>query len=176
MIKKIFLLLLLLQVLISCSTKKKSDEAVKKVYPAERFGQLNRSIIDSVLQQNGNIRIDSHKPLVIIYYPGKDKCNSSGTSTRQSTEVWYNQMEIGINKIKPSNILYVYKDSTGLFQRNDGFKDWKKDPNEIIEKTFFKEHPPCSGYVLVSDTGRYISCLAEFDKKFLWQRLEQLVN
>ena len=128
------------------------------------------------MQNGSNTSIDSNKPLVIIYYPGKDKCNSSGSSTRRSTKVWYNKMEKGINKIEPSNIVYVYKDSTDLFERHDGFKDWKQDPNKVIEKTFFKTHPPCGGYVLISDSGRYISHLAEFDKKFLWQRLEQLIN
>tara|TARA_B100000953_G_scaffold299413_1_gene299229 strand:- start:605 stop:1162 length:558 start_codon:yes stop_codon:yes gene_type:complete len=176
MIKKLLLLILFSQIIISCSTKKFSDEATKKIYPVERFGQLNRSVLDSVLKNSGNISIDSNKPLVIIYYPGKDKCNSSGSSTRRSTKVWYNKMEKGINKIEPSNIVYVYKDSTDLFERHDGFKDWKRDPNKVIEKTFFKTHPPCGGYILISDSGRYISHLAEFDKKFLWQRLEQLIN
>ena len=173
--KKILFLKILLLVVYSCSSSKFSEQR-NKIYSVERFGQLNRILLDSLLRDRGNLIIDSNKPLVIIYYPGKDECNSSGSATRSSKKAWLNKMEKGINKIKPSNIIYIYKDSTGLIGRNDGFKNWNKDPDGIIEGTFFKEHPPCSGYTLISDSGRYISHLSEFDKKFLWQRLEQLIN
>jgi tRNA(Ile)-lysidine synthase TilS/MesJ len=59
---------------------------------------------------------------VIIYYPGKDWCNSSGSATRRKVRKWYNEMEKGINKIKESTIICIYKDTVGLYCKNDGFK------------------------------------------------------
>ncbi|WP_299207848.1 hypothetical protein [uncultured Dokdonia sp.] len=133
---------------------------------------LNRSYLDSLLTLASNRKIDSTKPLVIIYYPGKDPCNSSGTATRRTRKSWYNQMEKGINEITESNIVYVYKEIDGLFGRNDGFKEWIKDPKQTIERLFFKRHYPCSSFVVVSEKGEFISYFGEFAKEQMYKAVK----
>jgi len=70
----------------------------------------NRSYLDSLLTVASSKTIDASKPLVIVFYPGKDYCNSSGAATRKERKAWFDEMEGGVRKIKTSNVLYVFKD------------------------------------------------------------------
>lgn len=134
----------------------------------------NRKIIDSLLGSITSKKIDAIKTIAIIYYPGKDPCNSSGTSTRITTRDWYNKMEKGINDISESTILYIYKEIDGLYENNDGFKEWYKDADGLIGKLFFKYHYPCSSFVVISKKGEFISYFGEFPKDYIWNAVEIL--
>jgi len=140
----------------------------------EKQGALqNRKYLDSLLTLSSNRKIDSTKPLVILYYPGKDPCNSSGTATRRTKKSWYNKMEKEINKVRESNIIYIYKSKDGLI---DGFKEWIKDPEQTIERLFFKRHYPCSSFVVISGKGNFISYFGEFTKEYVWKAVEILTD
>lgn len=104
------------------------------------------------------IKIDSRKPTIINFHPGKDLCNSTGTSTAQSKFLWYKNLEKMSNKIKNSNFLYIYKNETNLTTIKK--LPWFKDPKNIIENTFFQYHYPCSSYVIIYD-NKYRSYFAE---------------
>jgi len=136
----------------------------------------NRKYLDSLLTLSTKTTIDSTKPLVIIYYPGKDHCNSSGSATRRTIKSWYKKMEKGVNKIKESNIIYIYKETDGLFGKNDGYKEWVKDPEQTIEKLFFKSHYPCSSFVVISENNDFISYFGEFAKEYVWKAVEMLTD
>jgi hypothetical protein len=134
----------------------------------------NRSYLDSLLTVASSKTIDASKPLVIIFYPGKDFCNSSGIATRKERYRWFNQMEVGIRGIKTSNVLYIYKEDEGLFGRLDAYKTWIKDPEQIVETLFFKKHYPCSSFVVISEKGDYISYFGEFPKEYVWKAMKIL--
>lgn len=134
----------------------------------------NRKTLDSLLNIASKSDIDSAKPLVIIYYPGQDPCNSSGTATRRDKKNWYDELESRLKKIGSNNILYVYKDSKGLFGRNDGFRNWLKDPDSFVESHFFKRHYPCSSFVVISENGTFISYFGEYTKDQIWQTVKYL--
>ena len=136
----------------------------------------NRKYLNSILTSSTNKLIDSSKPLVIVYYPGKDPCNSSGTATRRTIRSWYKKMEKGINKIKESNIIYVYKTKEGLYGKNDGFKEWIKDPEQTIERLFFKRHYPCSSFVVISKNDEFISYFGEFSKEYIWKAVHLITG
>ena len=133
----------------------------------------NRNYLDSLLTLSANKKIDSTKPLVILYYPGKDPCNSSGSSTRRTEKRWLDKMEKGISKIRESNIIYVYKTQDGLI---DGFREWIKDPQQTIESLFFKRHYPCSSFVVISENSEFISHFGEFSKESVWKALKLITN
>lgn len=134
----------------------------------------NRKALDSLLNLASKLDIDSTKPLVIFFYPGKDQCNSSGTATRKDKKNWYDELESGLQKMGLNNILYVYKDSKGLFGRNDGFRNWVKDPDSIVESLFFKRHYPCSSFVVISENGTFISYFGEYPKEYVWRTVSYL--
>ncbi|MAX71864.1 MAG: hypothetical protein CMC76_12335 [Flavobacteriaceae bacterium] len=156
----------------------KGDSTNHKILSERESNGLieNRKYLDSLLTISTSKKIDSTKPLVIIYYPGKDKCNSSGKATRRSLRSWYNQMEKGISKIKESNILYIYKNTNGLYGRNDAYKEWIEDPEQTIENAFFKRHYPCSSFVVISEDGNFISHFGELIKDDIWNALEVLTK
>ena len=87
---------------------------------------------------------------------------------------WFDQMERGVQSIKKSNIVYVYKDVKGLMKRNDGVKEWFQDPEQIVETLFFKKHYPCSSFVVISEKGDYISYFGEFPKEYVWNAMKIL--
>lgn len=147
------------------------------LFAREKNGKINnRKALDLRLAIAANRTIESTKPLVIIFYPGKDPCNSSGTATRRSYKKWYNQMEKGIRKVTESTILYFYKKNEGLSKRNNRDRVWVKDPESILEKLFFKHHYPCSSFVVISASGDFISYFGEFSKDYVWKAIRILTK
>ena len=134
----------------------------------------NRSYLDSLLTVASSKTIDASKPLVIVFYPGKDPCNSSGAATRKERKAWFDEMEGGVRKIKTSNVLYVFRDDEGLHGNKDAYKVWIKDPEQIVETLFFKKHYPCSSFVVISEKGDYISYFGEFPKEYVWNAMKIL--
>ena len=96
----------------------------------------NRKALELLFEKELNQELDSNKPIVIIYYPGKDPCNSSGTVDKESIQSWYEQLEDGLNKIAQVKPIYIYKENDGL-KKYGGILDWKKDPDGIVERLFW---------------------------------------
>jgi hypothetical protein len=147
----------------------------KKLTLREKRGKItNRALLESLLEKETNQELDSTKPIVIIYYPGKDRCNSSGSATKESRKIWFGQLEDGVNQVAQTKPIYIYKDKEGL-EKHDGVLTWHKDPEGTIERLFFKYHYPCSSFVVISKDGNYISYFGEFGKQYVWEAT-QLMN
>ncbi|AOW09611.1 hypothetical protein [Flavobacterium gilvum] len=155
----------------------KNDSLEKyRLLPKDRTerGKINNlEEIILKIEERTNSQIDRTKPLVAIFYPGKDPYNSSGTATRQSYKEWFTTLEKKIFKISKTKPIYLYRRNEGL-EKFDGIIKWYKDPENIIEKTFFRFHYPCYSYVIVSPNGNYISFFGEFSKDMLWTHLKEL--
>ncbi len=147
----------------------------KKLTLREKRGRItNRPLLESRLEKEINQKLDSSKPIVIVYYPGKDYCNSTGTTNQEWIKNWYGQLEDGLNQVAQVKPIYIYKDDGGLKKYN-GILTWHKDPEGTIEKLFFKYHYPCSSFVVISKEGKYISYFGEFGKEYLW-RATRIMN
>ena len=147
----------------------------KKLTLREKRGKItNRTLLESLLEKEINQELDSTKPIVIIYYPGKDRCNLNGSTTKESSKNWFGQLEDGINQIAQTKPLYIYKDNDGL-KKYDGVLTWHKDPEGIIERLFFEYHYPCSSFVVISKNGDYICYFGEFGKEYVWEAT-QIMN
>ena len=141
----------------------------KKLISREKTGRINdRAKFEQFLAAKLNLDQLSGKPIVVIYYPGKDRCNSSGASSKSWIKNWYGQLEKGISNIAPIEPIYVYKDKDGL-EKYEGVVKWNKDPDGIIERLFFEYHYPCKSFVVISKTGEYISYFGEFGKEEVWE-------
>ena len=146
----------------------------KKLTLREKSGEItNRVLLESLLEKETNQEIDSTKPIVIIYYPGKDPCNSSGSATKESRKVWFAQLEDGINQIAQTKPIYIYKNNDGL-EKQDGGLTWHKDPEGTVERLFFEYHYPCSSFVVISKDGNYISYFGEFAKDYVWEATQRM--
>lgn len=142
----------------------------------EKQGTIkNRKILDSLLTFATSNKIDSSKTIVIIYYPGKDCCNSSGSATKSWIKRWHKKLENKLFKITHTKPIYVYKDKEGI-EKYDGIMTWYEDPDKTIENLFFKYHYPCRSFVVISEKGEYISYFGEFPKEFVWKTAKILTK
>ncbi|MDQ7916883.1 hypothetical protein RBU60_04795 [Mesonia sp. MT50] len=148
----------------------------RKLVVREKRGKItNRVFLESLLEEQTNQEIDANQPIIIIYYPGKDRCNSSSSATKQSRKSWYGQLEDGIHQTAPTQPIYIYKDKNGLEIYHDVLT-WHKDPEGAVETLFFPDHYACSSFVVISKNGDYISHFGEFGKESVWKATAQLIN
>lgn len=140
----------------------------KLVLREERGKITNRPVLELLLENQINEQIDSEKPIVIIYHPGKDPCNSSGSATKESLRNWHRQLEEGVQQVAKTKPIYIYKNSDGL-EEYDGVLTWHRDPELSIERLFFEYHYPCSSFVVISKEGEYIAYFGEFGKEYVWE-------
>lgn len=146
----------------------------KKLTLRENRGKVNdRKALELLLEKGLNQELDSNKPIVIIYYPGKDPCNSSGTTNKEWIRSWYGQLEEDLNQVAQVKPIYIYKENDGL-KKYDGILEWKKDPEGIVEKSFFKYHYPCMSFVVISKDGDYISRFGEFGHPLVRKALKEM--
>ncbi len=146
----------------------------KKLTSRGQRGQIdNRAALELALEQATQTSIDAGKPIVIMYYPGKDPCNSSGTPNPDLIKEWHDELEKGVYEMAKVKPIYIYKNNDGL-KKYRGQLDWKKDPDGMIEKLFFKYHYPCTSFVVISKEGNFVSYFGEFGKEYVWGALKLL--
>ncbi|WP_127845303.1 hypothetical protein [Psychroflexus aestuariivivens] len=148
----------------------------RKLTLREKRGKLtNKPKLEALLSKATEREIDPNKPIAIIYYPGKDRCNSTGSATkekiRKKNERFIENMNI-LAGIKP---IHIYKDKKGL-DKYEGSVDWVKDPEGIVEKLFFEYHYPCYSFVVISKNGYYISYFGEFGSTYVLRVTETILN
>ncbi len=120
------------------------------------------------LETTLHLTIEKDKPLVIIYYPGKDPCNSGGLlTTKESAKNWKNILEGILEKIAQVTPIYLYKNSEGL-EKHLGIIRWKKDHGRVVEQLFFKQQALCHSFVVIATNGEYISYQGEFPIDYVW--------
>lgn len=101
------------------------------------------------------------KPLIVIYYPGKDECNSTGSNdpaylkNKQKSLLKYAEKH---DAVPP---FYFYKNPHGL-EKYRGIQEWAADPDGLFEKLFFQFHYPCGSFVVISPNGNYRGILGEY--------------
>lgn len=143
----------------------------KKLIERTKTGKLeNFEAYRSLVSNKSSEKIDNTKPLVIIYHPGKDACNSSGSATKETLKNWYGTLEDGVQQLKANAPIYLYKEKEAL-EKYDGILNWHKDPDGLTEKLFFKYHYPCSSFVVISSDGEYVSYFGEFSKEYVWNAI-----
>lgn len=136
-------------------------------------GSVESEKILTDLQNLLNIKLEKKQPTIITFHPGKDYCNSSGTSTATSQYLWHKEKEELLDKIKKSNFLYVYKNNTNI--KTIKKLKWFKDPKNIIENTFFRYHYPCSSYVIIYN-NKYRSYFGEFSQTQVYNDLQEIIK
>jgi hypothetical protein len=135
----------------------------KKLIKRDESGNIDRNKLVLALENVAKTKIDSNTTIIIVYYPGEDPCNSSGSPDR--TIAKHKETERSARQIAKTKTFYIYKDSKGL-ERYNGLA-WLKDPENLIEQLFFKYHYPCGSFAVISKTGEYISYFGEYPHYFI---------
>lgn len=134
----------------------------------EKSGKINdyKELI-TFLNTSLKANYDSAKPIYISYSPGPDVSNTTNRliseqelDTGQQDHIKFkNKLEKEIN----GQVLNVFKKPSQFVYEGIKGIDWKKDPNNEIEKRFFSEyHYWHSSFVIIFPNGEYNAYLGEF--------------
>lgn len=110
--------------------------------------------------------------IIIIYYPGKDKCN--GREIVSTWNIFDKDYEKKLKKNNSVDLFWIYKNDENLKFYHPDDVLWQKDKNEFIEKLFFELHYPCFSAVVIDKQGNYISYFGEFGKHNIWEIVKKL--
>lgn len=126
------------------------------------------------LNEKLNLKLDSTKPLIIYYYPGKDPCNSSGVGAKRREQLkWDKELDKEVKKVADVPVLRIYKSKEGIETIND--YNWKKDPNGLIENLFFNYHYGCGSFVIINKE-KYLAFFGEYGWKDVTKLLKEILN
>jgi hypothetical protein len=123
--------------------------------------------LDEVMQEG--------KPIVVIFYPGKDECNSTGM-TEGNTKFYqkdHDWLKKNIDSKGGHGPIYLYRNPAGL-EKYAGIMTWHPDPEGLFEQTFFKFPYPCRSFVVIDPNGNYRAILGEFPNSQIVAALKKL--
>ena len=102
------------------------------------------------------------QPLVVIFYPGKDECNSAAsTSDPKLLRSNHEAVLKYAQKFDTATPVYLYQQPHGL-EKYAGIQTWLPDPEGIFATHFFQFPYPCKSFVVISPKGNYRAILGEF--------------
>jgi hypothetical protein len=100
---------------LSFTAEDESGDRIKIIFDRKEKGEVkNYTELIQTLEKSLQVKLDTSMPIVIIYYPGPDVCNTTGISTPIERKQWYDEMEKGAPSVPKSNFLYVYKNDDKL--------------------------------------------------------------
>lgn len=142
---------------------------VRRLVTRATTGQLeNRDGFLQHLAEGLGRPVPDDRPTVIIFYPGFDECNGTGTSDRYRIKQWHDELENGLQEIAGIQPLYLYKDNYGL-RKYYNIINWLEDPDHLVEQQFFRYHYPCRSVVVIGTDGKYQSYFGGFSKDRVWE-------
>ena len=102
------------------------------------------------------------RPLVVIFYPGKDECNSAAsTSDPKLLRTNHEAVLKYAKKFGTAPPVYLYQQAHGL-EKYVGIHTWIPDPEGVFATHFFQFPYPCKSFVVISPKGNYRAILGEF--------------
>jgi hypothetical protein len=138
------------------------------------FGKVdNPEIFYKALELEEVLKVG--KPIVVIFYPGKDECNSTGLvatnkKLRRKNHEW---LVKNIESKDGYGPVYLYKNPSGL-NKYQGIMTHIPDPGRLFEQTFFKFPYPCGSFVVMDPSGNYHSILGEYPNSQIIEALKKL--
>lgn len=125
--------------------------------------------------------IDRNYYLLVMYYPGQDPCNAVGSISPSYDNAHIDRLKErtgelsrNLQKNAPTQMVYIYKNQTGLRKLFEEYMDYVQDPDALIERTFFKYHYPCGSYVVIRPDGAYGSYFGEYAYEDILERAKAL--
>lgn len=149
-----------------------NDQIANILYQPKTKGKLKPEeleLLKQYVEKNEPYRNDF---IIIIYYPGKDRCNQKKSNSKWN--IFDKDFIKDANKLVNNNMLWIYKDEEDLKYYYPKKIKWKKDENKFIENLFFKMHYPCFSSTTIDNEGNFISNLGEFGKQSVIEDIKQL--
>lgn len=149
-----------------------NDQIANILYQPKTKGKLKPEELELLKQY-----VEKNEPykndfIIIIYYPGKDRCNQKKSNSKWN--IFDKDFIKDANKLVNNNMLWIYKDEEDLKYYYPKKIKWTKDENKFIENLFFKMHYPCFSSTTIDNEGNFISNLGEFGKQSVIEDIKQL--
>lgn len=148
------------------------DQIANILYQPKTRGKLKQGELDSLKNQLSKIDTLKNEYIVIIYYPGKDKCNQKNHNSNWN--IFDKDFKKEIDNLSKNNVFWIYKNDKDLKYYYPKKNNWQKDENKLIENLFFKMHYPCFSSTTIDKNGNFISNLGEFGKQNIIEDLKEL--
>lgn len=129
--------------------------------PAETMQALRKN-----LEAVSTISVPDDHLIVIDYYPGPDRCNSSGTNDQQWIKSYHEAYLKKLHETPNVSQYYLYNTKEGL-ERYEGIYTWYPDLENLVMQTFFKLHYPCGSVVVIRPDGQYKSFFGEYSSEYV---------
>ncbi|HFA47805.1 MAG TPA: hypothetical protein ENJ95_02160 [Bacteroidetes bacterium] len=144
----------------------RNDSVMHRLVFREEEGTINKNDLGQLrdyLKKCTGETFSSNEIIVIIYYPGKDPCNSSGVANtdRFLIKKYHQNLKQGLEEQGNVHLVNLYKSYEGL-KPQKGIVKWYPDVDGEIEQRFFKQHYPCRSYVVINTTGAYYAYFGEY--------------
>ncbi|MCS5490016.1 hypothetical protein [Algoriphagus limi] len=102
------------------------------------------------------------KMLLVIYYPGKDECNSSGLGNNATSfQKEHKTLLKWAEKYGATEPIYIYLEPSGL-EKYEGLISWREDPDDVFRNQFFKYPYPCGSFVVIHPSGSFRGILGGY--------------
>lgn len=148
------------------------DQIANILYQPKTRGKLTLEEFNGIKNQLNKINSLKNGYIIIIYYPGKDRCN--GMERNSTWNIFDRDYGKQVNKLVENNQFWIYKNDENLKYYYPKKNNWKKDENQVLEKLFFKMHYPCFSSTVIDEKGNFISNLGEFGKQSIIEDIKEL--
>ena len=148
------------------------DQIANILYQPKTRGKLTLEEFSSIKNQLNKIASLKNGYIIIIYYPGKDRCN--GMERNSTWNIFDRDYGKEVTKLVENNQFWIYKNNENLKYYYPKKINWKKDENQVFEKLFFKMHYPCFSSTVIDEKGNFISNLGEFGKQSIIEDIKEL--
>ncbi|WP_218597750.1 hypothetical protein [Polaribacter sp. NJDZ03] len=126
-------------------------------------GQVSKIKLDSIRNELSTVsdqNIPENNILIINYYHGLDRCNSTGDKSYVRGK--YKNYLRKLKKLKNVNQFFMYKSHEGTVEYGKQL-NWIKDKSGTIEKTFLPIHYPCGSFVIIDENGNFYIQKGEYN-------------
>lgn len=141
--------------------------------PREVSGVLPKSVFNT-LKSNLTEQVINNELIIIMYYPGKDRCNA--TKTESKWNAFDNDYPKKLNKITAYKQFWVYKSYDNLDYYHPETVKWQEDKDHYVEKLFFKYHYNCFSLAIVDKNGNFTCYFGEFGKQVILRISKEMMK
>ena len=135
-----------------------------RMVPRWKDSQLSakeNEALKKFLEQQSAKPLPKQYEAVILFYPGKDASNSTGSFTQNDYARMYDRFERKLKRLKTAFPFYIYKNDVGL-ERQSKNRNWQPDTDQLVEQTFFKYHYSGGSYAVVDEQGNFKAFFGEY--------------
>lgn len=138
--------------------------------------EVRNAILLNLQQVSGKI-IDKSEMIIINYYQGKDKCNSSGSNSASLSEreAYIAEYQNRISRLGQTSKYNMFAVKEGIVDPT-GLLQYYPDVDLLVEKTFFKYKYPCGSFVIIKPDGEYYAYFGEYSTDQVIKQAKKLLK